>query len=135
MYRWTLGRAKGRARRRLLRLVFASRAVRRLDREELDDLAVAANHRNAAEGLTGLLVCQGLRFASVLEGPEAGLIERMDAIAADPRHGQLRILREQTITERRFRNWRLFVLPEIDAGSRLGLHATDFILDLAKRLD
>lgn len=58
---------------------------------------------------------RGSRFLGVLEGPELTLLRRMEVIITDPRHHGLRILREKTISHRRFDNWSFASLPSAEA--------------------
>ena len=68
-----------------------------LTAENLDDIAARSAARNAAAGITGLLLHQGDRFYGVMEGPQARVFQRMEVIITDRRHAEVRILREEAI--------------------------------------
>ena len=50
----------------------------------------AARQRNASEGITGLLVFDGLRFCQHLEGPPDPVQRLMRRLQADRRHTDVR---------------------------------------------
>jgi Sensors of blue-light using FAD len=103
---------------------------------ELDAIAASSARNNAALGLTGILVHQGRCFGGVLEGPRRAVFERMEAIAVDPRHEEVRILREKAIRRRRFDNWSFAALPAPAPrpDTQAGGSADTFIASLARRL-
>jgi hypothetical protein len=70
----------------------------------------------------------------VLEGPRRLVFARMEAIATDPRHEDLKILREEPIRRRRFDNWSFATLPAPRADGDEGDGADAFIRSLAQRL-
>jgi hypothetical protein len=117
----------------LLRIVYLSSAVRALSPSEMASLESVSRRRNSMAGITGLLITQGPHYFGVLEGVEPRLLARMEVIATDPRHRQLRILREQSIASRRFVGWRLFCLPPVTRHDEAVPHV-DFMLDFARRL-
>lgn len=75
------------------RLVYVSTAHPDLMLTDLDAILDTARTRNAAEGITGLLVFNGFNFMQLLEGP-ADSVERVFAsICKDRRHtGVVRVL-------------------------------------------
>lgn len=69
-----------------------------------------------------------------MEGPRRVLLNRMEVIVTDPRHREVRILHEEPIETRRFRNWTFTHLP---SGSPPGGEAqvtSEMILALTRRL-
>ncbi len=90
-----------------MQLVYVSSAAPGLTPYDLEAIAASARARNAAAGLTGLLLHQGGSFYGVLEGPRSRVFQRMEAIIIDRRHAGLRILREERVAARRFANWEL----------------------------
>lgn len=117
----------------LIRLVYVSTASRPLTRSELDDIARVSRLRNRRAGLTGFLIHQGGRFHGVLEGPQRSLFARMEVIMTDARHQQLAVVRENTVTERRFDNWSVGFLPE-SGGLDTDDMAVAFLRTLSSRL-
>ena len=99
---------------------------------DLDAIAAVSRARNAAAGLTGLLLHQGDRFYGVLEGTQRRVFRRMETIITDRRHSALRILREEPIASRRFDNWSFGILPRSDAVA--ATRPEDFILNLSRRV-
>lgn len=84
-----------------------SAATRLLAESEVAALEAAAAARNRAAGLTGLLVYGGARFYGVLEGCEPHVLDCVERIITDPRHCNLRVIREERAPERRFADWTL----------------------------
>lgn len=100
---------------------------------DLDDIAARSVARNAAAGITGLLLHQGGHFYGVMEGPQARVFLRMEAIITDRRHAEVRILREEAIAERRFENWSFGALPSLAPGGAGAPSPEAFVLALSRR--
>ena len=88
-------------------LIYRSRATCPLAAAELLTLTRAAQARNQAEAITGLVVYDQGRFFQWLEGPEAGLARVMRSIDADNRHTDIAVLTRSTATRRRFDGWHM----------------------------
>jgi hypothetical protein len=116
-----------------VQLVYVSSAAPGLTPDDLEAIADACRVRNAAAGLTGLLLHQGSAFCGVLEGPRTRLFRRMEAIITDRRHSGVRILREERVAARRFASWSFGALPAI-ARPDERVSPEDFIWSLARRL-
>jgi hypothetical protein len=114
-----------------VQLVYVSSAAPGLTAADLEAIANASRARNAAGGLTGLLLHQGNSFYGVLEGPRPRVFRRMEAIITDRRHAGVRILREERVAVRRFANWSFGALP---AGREGAEDPEAFIWTLASRL-
>ena len=91
----------------ITRLVYRSQATRPLSAEALQGLVGAARKRNAAAGLTGLLVVDGDRFVQWLEGPAAGLEPVWHSIRRDARHQRIEWLPLSCDEARIFPDWGL----------------------------
>lgn len=101
--------------------------------KDLEAIAATSRIRNRRAGLTGFLIHQGGRFHGVLEGPQRALFSRMEAIAIDPRHHGLVVIREDSIVNRRFQNWSVGFLPDShDLVS--GDPAAEFLRSLTGRM-
>lgn len=122
------------ATRPLLQLTYVSRASGSLRPDDLSAIHLASERHNGRLGLTGLLLHRGDRFFAALEGPDRVLLRRMEVIIVDPRHHQLRILRERRVETRRFENWSFAALPDAGAGSGSGRAEDALITMLAGRL-
>ena len=101
---------------RLVQVTYVSTATRALEEDELQSLAAAALAANTARSLTGFLFHQPPKFFGLLEGPERNVLARMESIIADPRHRDLTVLREEAVSEQRFRNWSFGLLPAPSPG-------------------
>lgn len=86
-------------------LVYLSHATEALDARRLDELLEAARRKNAALGITGLLIHRGGNFIQYLEGEEAVVRSLYATICSDPRHAGTMVLSEGPITRRRFGDW------------------------------
>jgi hypothetical protein len=104
-----------------------------LTQDDLDAISAISRIRNRRAGLTGFLIHQGGRFHGVLEGGQRALFSRMEAIATDPRHHGLVVIREDSVASRRFQNWSVGFLPDSHdlAG---GDAAAEFLRDLTGRM-
>ena len=129
----TIATAQSRPERNLIQLVYASVAAPSLTAENLDDIAARSAARNAAAGITGLLLHQGDRFYGVMEGPQARVFQRMEVIITDRRHAEVRILREEAIPERRFENWSFGALPTLGPPGAGAPSPEAFVLALSRR--
>jgi hypothetical protein len=89
----------------LCSLVYRSRAVVSLSDYELYELVQAAQTRNAAESITGLMLYDDGRFYQWLEGPVASVDRLMQSIVADRRHTEIEILSDKPSTTRQFGDW------------------------------
>ncbi len=97
---------------------------------DFEEIAVRSRAKNRAAGITGLLLHQDGRFYGVMEGAQARVFSRMEAIITDRRHSGVRILREAPITERRFEGWSFGALPlSFGAGAR---SPESYVLNLSR---
>jgi hypothetical protein len=89
----------------LVRLLYASRSAQPLTPETIDAILAASRSKNVAQGITGLLCHSGDIFMQVIEGGRESVNQLYQAIAQDPRHGDVVLLHYEEITERRFAGW------------------------------
>lgn len=61
-----------------------------------------ARSRNASEGITGLLVFDGMRFCQHFEGPPEPVHALLARLEADRRHTELRVLHHGSLPARRY---------------------------------
>lgn len=113
---------------------------------EIENMLVSAREKNAACGITGVLLFTEGRFVQALEGPREIVHKTFDRIALDPRHDEIDVLSSQLADRPRFKEWWMaFVgdkpaLRERFADSplaTLGRRQTgdallDFMLDVAR---
>jgi hypothetical protein len=87
------------------RIIYCSQAVRDFPPGELVTLLDHARERNAACGLTGMLLYSSQSFLQMVEG-EAEAIEATYArIRDDARHTNLRLLMDAEVPGRSFPDW------------------------------
>ncbi len=98
----------------LIRLVYVSAATRPFTPQQLHQLLTLARLRNAAAGVTGVLLYLNGSFLQVIEGP-AGVLDRLlTTISADPRHDRVRVLLREPVDGRDFGDWSMG-LARLDA--------------------
>jgi len=112
-------RCQGAARRRkalqLKTLTYTSRASLDLSAADLAAIHDTARHLNALDGITGLLVFDGVRFLQIVEGSEDAIDSLVDRLRADPRHSAIEVRDERTVEERSFPDWSM-ELVRVSAG-------------------
>jgi methanogenic corrinoid protein MtbC1 len=89
----------------LATVVYRSMAVRPLSAAELKQLIGAAQARNRAEAVTGLMLYDEAAIYQWLEGPVQGLQRIMQSIRNDPRHGGIEVLDRGLAPARIFSGW------------------------------
>ncbi|HET9073733.1 MAG TPA: BLUF domain-containing protein [Solirubrobacteraceae bacterium] len=89
----------------MITIVYTSRAVAPMSDAQLTGLLEAARGRNAAHGVTGMLLYAYESFMQQLEGDDAAVNAIYASIAADPRHTELRLLSRRPIRTRRYDRW------------------------------
>jgi hypothetical protein len=92
--------------------------LREFSVSELADLLGQSRLRNAACGVTGLLVYAGGNFMQVLEGPEAAVEQTFARIQGDSRHKGLIVLLRCKVSDRYFAQWSM-AFERIRAGEDL----------------
>ncbi|VTU18665.1 Blue light- and temperature-regulated antirepressor YcgF [Variovorax sp. PBL-H6] len=65
-------------------------------------IVARARARNAKEGITGLLVFDGMRFCQHFEGPRRNVLHLMERLDTDSRHVQMRVVYEGALLQRRY---------------------------------
>lgn len=88
-------------------VTYRSRMVAPMSELELHRLAKAAQSRNHAEGVTGLMVYDRGWIFQQLEGPSVGLARIWASIRADPRHARIEVLGDAPVDSRHFQDWDL----------------------------
>lgn len=93
----------------LVRLLYASRAVGKIDEALVGSILQKAREHNAEHGLTGFLCTSSESgvFLQVLEGGRAAVNELYGRILRDGRHRDVTLLDYEEIGERRFATWRM----------------------------
>ncbi|HWD27166.1 MAG TPA: BLUF domain-containing protein [Rhizomicrobium sp.] len=86
-------------------LLYVSNTISAAPTAMLDDILAASRRRNAACGITGLLLYMDGAFLQVLEGDAEAVEETYARICADRRHWETRVLLEQQTAARAFGQW------------------------------
>jgi len=81
-----------------------------LTNDSLRELAESSAANNAEQEISGLLVLSGEAFLQVLEGPVDAVNDLYLKIAKDKRHGSLRLLVYEQISEGIFQDWSMHVV-------------------------
>jgi hypothetical protein len=76
-------------------------------------IVTQARARNAEDGITGLLVFDGMRFCQHVEGPRKQVLRLLHRIESDPRHVQIRVVYEGALAQRRYERFEMG-LAEVD---------------------
>ncbi len=95
----------------LLSILYTSNARAPFGDDDLAALLAQSRASNAARDLTGMLLYRGGRFVQVLEGPEPVVRDLLATIRQDSRHSDMRVLIEQPIAHREFREWTMGYQP------------------------
>ena len=105
-------------------MVYRSRAVRPLSALDLYRLSQAAQTRNRALSITGLVLYDDSHFFQWLEGPRDSLARVMRSILNDVRHTDIQILHDQPIADRCFGDWSMRLAT---LGGRAGSWKRDVV--------
>lgn len=89
----------------IYRLLYVSTAANTLSAPELEAILETAQTRNAALGLTGLLVFTGRHFMQLLEGERDAVEAVFAAICADDRHSSVAKLIAEPAPHRACPEW------------------------------
>lgn len=95
----------------LYSLVYSSFAITLFDDAELEALLAQSRAANAEAEITGVLLYRNGRFIQFLEGPEDHVRALIARIAADSRHGDVRVLVEGRPEARQFGEWTMGYEP------------------------
>ena len=113
----------------LSHLIYISRAYKLLSNTDLLDILELARIRNEKNNVTGMLLYKDLSFIQVLEGPPKGVEKIFSSINRDPRHTRIRVLKNEPIEFRTFKDWSMGFhnMDKIDLDTLPGF--TDYLRD------
>ena len=89
----------------MLTIVYASKAVQKMDAADLTQLLETARARNRGHQVTGMLLYAYESFMQQLEGDDTAVDEIFASIQRDRRHTDVRLLSRRPIAARRFPAW------------------------------
>jgi hypothetical protein len=90
-------------------LLYVSRATlpTREGCAEIAEILAIARSRNRALDVTGAIIFTQNNFAQLLEGPRSAIDQLMASIRQDPRHTDVRTVRQEQDVARRFGGWHM----------------------------
>jgi len=86
-------------------LTYTSLAAIDLQPEDLESIHRTARDINALEGVTGLLIYNGVHFLQVIEGAPDAIDDLVERLRRDRRHSGLEIRDEHLAEQRTFPDW------------------------------
>jgi hypothetical protein len=95
-------------------LTYTSRASLDLTEGDLLDILATARRLNALEGITGLLIFNGVRFLQIIEGAQSAIDGLLARLRADSRHTAVEVKDERYVDRRSFPDWSM-ELVKVDA--------------------
>jgi Sensors of blue-light using FAD len=69
------------------------------------DIAGKSRIANQQQGITGLLIFDGMRYCQQLEGPQKQVLKLMEKIRHDQRHVNVEIIHHGELASRRFKSF------------------------------
>lgn len=90
---------------RLKMLTYTSRAQLDLSEADMARIHESARHLNSLDGITGLLLFDGVRFLQIVEGSEEAVDELIERLRRDARHLSLEVRDERFVRSRSFPDW------------------------------
>jgi Sensors of blue-light using FAD len=100
----------------LLRMLYVSESRRDLSSGDLHRIRAVAERNNWRAGLTGCLLYSGRNFAQILEGSPDRVRAAYSRITEDERHSNVKLLREERCSSRRFASWSMAFVYRVDAA-------------------
>lgn len=95
-------------------IVYISQGTRRLQRADILDILRVSRMKNTVRGITGVLLYYDGLFLQVLEGEDDRLADLLEVLRHDRRHKELRVLLDETVTERHFPDWAMAFMEMAD---------------------
>lgn len=113
---------------RLYRGLYASRTTEAVRERPsaVEAIVTQAAARNAALGVTGLLLVHDDWFVQALEGPRRAVSDLLQSIGRDRRHAEMELIGFQPIDQRMFADWTM-------AQARYDPHLASLVLAVQDR--
>lgn len=90
----------------MIELIYVSRALKRFNAVELQDMLTHFRKNNEKLGITGLFLYDGKgTFIQVLEGDADTVHSLFNNISLDERHSRINVLGDREISSRNFPDW------------------------------
>ena len=104
----------------LISLTYTSRASPSLTAGDVDAIHRSALTYNPLDGITGLLVFNGISFMQNIEGGESAIDNLVERLLTDSRHSDFIVRDRRKIVERVFSSWSMYRI-DVDSAYVNGL--------------
>ncbi|WP_339708718.1 BLUF domain-containing protein [uncultured Kriegella sp.] len=98
----------------MFELTYESQAIDKLTSVDIANILEEARSFNDGHDITGCLVFYNKKFIQILEGKRQEVQELYAKIKKDKRHGEVKLVSEDTIEERTFPKWGMAYYPISD---------------------
>ncbi|MFS0738201.1 BLUF domain-containing protein [Sphingomonas sp. 1P06PA] len=88
------------------RIVYISRAVQPFTDRDMVNLCQQVNVNNRKQGISGLLLFDGVQFCQAIEGDQTVIGHLIERVRRDSRHTHLSFCFDQNVRSRQFKEWR-----------------------------
>lgn len=128
-------------RQRLYEALYVSTIAPGVSVASVGNIARRARSFNQANGITGVLIFDGMRYCQQFEGPQAEVLALLVRIAKDVRHVNMGILHHDSLRSRRFKSFVMgyTTTDDVDALERFekleGDDAINAFVELASQVD
>lgn len=95
----------------MFELTYESQAIDKLTSVDIENILQEARSFNDGHNITGCLVFYNKKFIQILEGKRQEVQALYTKIKKDKRHGQVKLVSEDTIEERTFPQWGMAYYP------------------------
>ena len=96
----------------LVSMTYVSRAAKEMSAKEISEILQQAQHNNAANAITGMLVFKDNIFLQTIEGSRARINRLLHSLMTDQRHYDLQVLETRELTHREWSRWSMnYVSP------------------------
>lgn len=96
-------------------LTYTSQAQPGLSDRDVGDIHVASRHLNALDGISGVLIFDGVSFLQIIEGVADAIDSLAERLRRDGRHVDFMVRDERVIDNRSFSDWSMN-LVRVTAG-------------------
>jgi hypothetical protein len=119
---------RGQKMKSLCAVAYLSSATRLIEQSEIEGLLANIRPKNAAAGITGMLIyCDG-KFMQYIEGPNDKIAQLLEIIKKDTRHNDIVKLFEEPIETREFADWSM-AYRTMEKQTFLDLTQADWLID------
>jgi len=92
-------------------IVYTSTQTRPITDTELAQILAVGREKNTALGVTGILAHKGDNCLGIHEGDDETVGARFEQVRRDPRHTNVRVLADESISQRSFPDWSMAFQP------------------------